>query len=597
MAPVKRVGFREKHIPMVGCLFDGFLNITHFNFYSNMKKRIYNPLLWLAACVITAASCNKLTEYNPSGLTSATVYTTAKGFETLVNAAYTYTRFWYGKEEGYQVSEMGTDIWTSGAGDVAPAITKYKDLQGNVAALSALWTNFYAAINLCNTGITGISKVTDYTDQQRTTREAELRFLRAFYYWHIVETWGGVHFTTQPSEGAVTVANKTPVDTFYNQIFADLEFAVKNLPPTTTDYGRATIPVAKAFLARVCLTRGQNERAISLANDLIAPTSGYTLLPRFSDLWNMGNLKNKEVIWAVDYSTNLVNNDLTTAAYPYGHSRGSNNGHLLYLMVYDQINGKILLRDIPNGRPFNRYMPTVALLNMFNEKDDARYQASFQTVWTCNAAARTAGNLFNTKDTTNFKVGDTVVYCSKDTLDPVDMNARHYTTYDMTRIFDKGGTTVNNNKFYMSLKKFKDSTRTSTGEAQSARDAFVIRLAEMYLIAAEAEFNINKKDSAAYYLNKLRTRAAVPGHEAAMQVTGQQVTLDFILDERARELCGEQLRWFDLKRTGKLIDRVTRLNPDAAPYIQPFHTVRPIPQIQLDAVTNKAEFTQNQGYQ
>jgi hypothetical protein len=147
------------------------------------------------------------------------------------------------------------------------------------------------------------------------------------------------------------------------------------------------------------------------------------------------------------------------------------------------------------------------------------------------------------------------------------------------------------------LKKFKDSTRASFNEAQSARDVFVIRLAEMYLIAAEAEFKIGKLDSAAYYLNVIRTRAAWPGKTANMQITPAQVTLDFILDERAREFAGEQMRWFDLKRTGKLLDRVKALNPDAAPYIQSFHTVRPIPQSQIDAVSNKNEFTQNPGYQ
>lgn len=562
-----------------------------------MKYNINTSLLVVIAGLMVCISCKKkLEEYNPSGLTSATVYTNAKGFETLVNAAYTYTRFWYGKEEGYSISEMGTDIWTSGTGDVYPQLTQYYNLQGgNAASLTLEWNNFYAAVNLCNTGIAAINAVSDYTDAQKTMRGAELRFLRAFYYWHIVETWGGVNFTTQPSAGAVTTANKTPVDTFYNQIFADLQYAVNNLPATTTDYGRVTVPVAKAFLARMYLTRGMNAEALSLCNDVIK-NYGYSLLAKFGDLWNMANLKNKEVIWAIDYSTNLANNDMVTAAYPYGHSRGSNNGHLLWLMVYDQVNTGLLVRDVNNGRPFNRYMPTLSFLNLFNEADDSRYQSSFQTVWYCNKAARTAGNSFNTKDTATFKVGDTVCYTSKNTLTTTDMNSRHYTTYDVSRVYGSNGVPAQR-KFYISLKKFKDSTRTSVNEAQSARDVFVMRLAEMYLIAAEAEMKLGKLDSAAYYLNIIRTRAAVPGHEAAMQITPSQVTLDFILDERARELCGEQLRWFDLKRTGKLLDRVKSMNPDAAVYIQPYHIVRPIPQTQLDAVTNKSEFTQNEGYQ
>ena len=82
-----------------------------------------------------------------------------------------------------------------------------------------------------------------------------------------------------------------------------------------------------------------------------------------------------------------------------------------------------------------------------------------------------------------------------------------------------------------------------------------------------------------------------------MQILPTQVTLDFILDERARELCGEQLRWFDLKRTNRLLPRIQAMNPDASQFVKDFHLLRPIPQSQLDAVTNKGEFTQNQGYQ
>jgi hypothetical protein len=170
--------------------------------------------------------------------------------------------------------------------------------------------------------------------------------------------------------------------------------------------------------------------------------------------------------------------------------------------------------------------------------------------------------------------------------------------YDFSKVYAANGV-PSQRKFYISLKKFFDPTRTSIAEAQSARDAYVMRLAELYLIAAEAEVNINKTDSAAYYVNILRTRAATPGHVADMQVVPAQMNIDFILDERARELCGEQLRWFDLKRTGKLIDRIKtqNLNPDAATFVQTYHLLRPIPQAQLDAVTNKTVFTQNPGYQ
>ncbi|HEY4148460.1 MAG TPA: RagB/SusD family nutrient uptake outer membrane protein, partial [Chitinophagaceae bacterium] len=367
----------------------------------------------------------------------------------------------------------------------------------------------------------------------------------------------------------------------------DLQFAVTNLPPTTSDYGRATQPAAKAFLARMYLTRGMNAQAIALSNDVIK-NYGFSLQPRFVDLWNMGNLKNKEVIWAIDYSTNLTLNDLATAAYPYGHSRGSNSGHLLWIQVYDQINTSILLRDINNDRPFNRYMPTLAYLNLFDNANDSRYDGSFQTVWYVNKAATVGGVVF--------KLGDTAAWTPKVTLTAADMNSRKYTTYDVSKTFGTNGVPIQR-KFYESLSKFKDSTRASVAEAQSARDVFVIRLAEMYLIAAEAEMNIGKLDSAAYYINVIRTRAAIPGHTAAMQIIPSQVTLDFILDERARELGGEQLRWFDLKRTNKLVTRVQAMNPDAAPYVQSYHMVRPIPQTQIDAVTNKSVFTQNPGYQ
>lgn len=537
----------------------------------------------LGAFLLTFASCESiLEEYNPSGQTAETVFTTPEGFETLVNAAYSYQRWWYGKEEGYNIAETGTDIWTSGAGEVYRDLTQYLNLQGNNAALSNLWRELYAAVNLCNGGINRINKA-GLSTALRPVREGELRFLRAFYYWHIVETWGDVHLSTEETNGIVATANRTPVDKFYALIFEDLKFAVANLPTTQAQYGRVTKGAAQAFLARMYLTRGMNKEALEMSQAVISSNT-YKLEANYADLWKMTNLKNKEVIYAIDYSTNLAINDLANStSNPYGHGRGSNNGHLLFLMKYDDRAG--MIRDVTNGRPFNRYMPTQFLLDLYSD-NDARYEGSFMEVWFANSTSRPAG----------MAIGDTAVVCTRKEVSDAFEKTRKYQTYDRSKIYNANGL-VKDNLRYPTLSKFMDATRASLNEAQSARDVFVIRLAEVYLIAAEAQMKLGDTKAAADLVNIVRTRAAKAGKTAAMQITPAQVTLDFILDERARELAGEQIRWFDLKRTGKLLERIKAYASDNAINLQEHHVARPIPQTQLDAVTNKTEFAQNKGYQ
>ncbi len=90
----------------------------------NLSIAVLIFFYWLLSCK------KQLEEYNPSGITAEAVYTTPEGFNALVNAAYAYQRRWYGKEEGYNISEMGTDIWMSAAGDVWPDLSQYINLQG-----------------------------------------------------------------------------------------------------------------------------------------------------------------------------------------------------------------------------------------------------------------------------------------------------------------------------------------------------------------------------------------------------------------------------------------------------------------------------------
>jgi starch-binding outer membrane protein, SusD/RagB family len=128
-----------------------------------------------------------------------------------------------------------------------------------------------------------------------------------------------------------------------------------------------------------------------------------------------------------------------------------------------------------------------------------------------------------------------------------------------------------------------------------SRDFIVYQLAGTYLIAAEAMYmRDGNGDNAVEYLNILRRRAAYPGKESEMEVSANDVDIDFILDEYSRESFGEQKRWLDLKRTGKLVERVKLYNAEGEPNIQNYHSLRPIPANQLTRTTN--EYGQNDGY-
>ena len=144
------------------------------------------------------------------------------------------------------------------------------------------------------------------------------------------------------------------------------------------------------------------------------------------------------------------------------------------------------------------------------------------------------------------------------------------------------------------MNKFIDPRRLTVQQTQGSRDFMVVRLAEMYLLAAEALMMQGRADEGVQFMNEIRRRAAWEGNEADMEITAGELDLDFILDERARELAGEKFRWFDLKRTGTLLERVRLHNPDGAPNIQEFHLLRPIPRDQIDRTSN--EYAQNPGY-
>ena len=135
------------------------------------------------------------------------------------------------------------------------------------------------------------------------------------------------------------------------------------------------------------------------------------------------------------------------------------------------------------------------------------------------------------------------------------------------------------------IKKFLDDQYDSNYPTYdcSYRDYMVLRLAEMYLIEAEAEMQTNDNSAALSTINKLRTVRAIKGKDNTISGT---VTIETILKERALELCGEYQRWFDLKRTHTLLSHVKAYNAQASGNIAVKHYYRPIPLYELEADTN-----------
>src|SRR5690606_17670020 len=126
---------------------------------------------------------------------------------------------------------------------------------------------------------------------------------------------------------------------------------------------------------------------------------------------------------------------------------------------------------------------------------------------------------------------------------------------------------------------------------RTQEDVYVYRLAETYLLRAEAYFRNNEPDMAAEDINDVRERSN------AAPISAGDVSLDYILDERARELMYEGRRRKTLIRMGLLVERVRQygLKEEWRSTIQDYHNLWPIPQSAIDANFG-ADLGQNPGY-
>lgn len=591
-------------------------------------KRIH-ICLSAVAILFSFTACKKYLAEKVLSDVSYQFYETAQGVEGALVSAYSTLRLGVNGERSLTFSDAGTDLFTLGS-DGNKTFNQYLATLGSLdGRVSDYWTYHYAGISQCNVTLQYLPKV-EIADSRKAIIEAEARFLRGLFYFDLVQHYGKVPLVLEAISTVKTDFQRAPVNEIYNTVLSDLRAAFDQLPQTTNQYGRATKAAAAQLLARVYLARGsavsqaQQQTRGTKASDMDSviyyagkivnkELGNFSLVSDFAKLFDITNQVNSEVIFAVQFSTNVISNG------------GGNNQHLYHVPQYDAVNTKILQRSVEYGRPYRRVRPTPYVYNgLFGatRKYDSRFVKSF--VWAYIANLSSTGVTTQAGNKIDVKAGDTaiyftpVLYPTQAAWDAAKQENNRIAYFLPLNVY----LPITANFIYPGLRKWLDATRPTTNETNGSRDWMYMRYAETLLMLAEAYGRKGDFTNAVTYINQIRTRAAYKDGELKttqywtfeggsyadrtkssvpeMQITAADISsnfVDFILDERGREMLGELNRWEDLNRCEKLVERVKKYNPDAQ-NIRDFHTLRPIPQTHIDRLNPKGpiEEEQNIGY-
>lgn len=533
-------------------------------------------LIYIGFLVFTLSSCSDfIEEENLSNVTAESFYVTAEGFSALVNANYSELRNIYGDDP--YVFCAGTDLYAVGAGrgSEPDGLSMYTDLNSASADVDQLYESCFKAIQTSNIAL----HYADLTEQTSglASQVGEVKFMRANAYFLLVQSYGGVSLVTDYISTPVLSFERNTAEEVYTLIINDLTEALSAVSDGSFN-GRVNKRAVRNLLAKVYLTRGYESfgssndfaQAASLADEVIA---GQGLTVAFDELWAPGNEENEEVVFSIQFDASSVSAD----PLELGHKQANFFGPYL--------GGSEIAGDA--GYKTYTLLATDFALDLYSE-DDARYGATFMT-----EAYMRYYDAFEVDDLTSLQVRHYYVpkWVTQAELDAYilehpEAQIHPYGTYG-AKVVSGDYETIPARKFDDPSAPFSDNDRVST------RDLVLARLGETYLIAAEAYLASNPTLSLER-LNEVRRRAGTSPASAS------DLDIDFILDERARELFGEYHRWFDLKRTGKLVERASLHN-----YLieesnfnganGELKILRPIPQGALDLNQNKS-FPQNPAY-
>ncbi len=593
-----------------------------------MKSR--NHYLLLACAAIGLGACNDFLEEDTRGRFDEAYFQTESGLKSYSTGLYAMAHDLIA-EQLWLFGAGGTDELTYGNGSSAQNVTEYDNSSKNMLSSHKVtdraWLADYTLINSCNYGLANIERVAISSEALRNQLIGEYSFLRGWCYWMVVETWGtGAHYTSTPTRDADAAGYQTTIERFYRLIIGDMDRAIASLGITPSKPGELTSGAAKAMKARILMSLAgygdaliaatecyPNARAVyaeakALADELIAANNryGYRLQEDFARVFDTDNQHNSEVIWALQMTLDEQYKYGTNVLAKFGTADPC--GSLRYPSKSFSTTGKDGLYQHTGwyGRFQGDMMPTYYYASLFDQNDkraDGSFETAWQRLYLTNGTQGDMGVPF-TNGIPGGPAADTIIYRPLYTLTPAEAAGymeRGIYADGLDYIYDfskagrppKGARSSTYRKYFNTLTKFIDRNRTAPKQENGGKEVIVIRLGELYMIGAECALKLTGADAAAPYIDALRARARrVPG---SLEVVASQIDIDYILDERSRELGGEFTRWFDLKRTGKW-ERVTAHNPDCKEFDAAHCFVRPVPTKQLEAVSNPEEFVQNAGW-
>ena len=550
-----------------------------------MKINIKQTIGVLAATLFVS-SCS-LDEVNKSALTSDNYFTNDAEFDELVTTSYEMTRsllrdelpsMWY-----------GTDLYEFyGFLDARQPQNDYTIMNGY--EYEGWWNRNYGLISRINQALTRGAANDNLTPEFFEKRRDELLALRAYAYFNLVESFGGVPLLLEECNEPRYDLTRSSEEQVYNQIVSDLQSVLDNGNlPEHAEPGRITQGFVNHLQAKVLLTRSYKSFAgkDDVKNAIVFAKRAMELHPLLegTDSWDIlfgsgtnYNPYSSEVIFSVCYSTDQAFNS------------GGNSLYSHFKFAYDQFKGGG--RVAPYWRCNVLFQPTTFFLNQLYEGNDVRGSEKF-----LQRTIRASVPVNNDPEYGTINVNDPIIYFPKTIWTDAEKEAymeENPTVYLVVNPDEYHEVVYPGNVAYPMVWKFYDPDIDTYEEngLKGTRDTYVFRSAETLLLLAEAYIKQNNGGEAKELINKLRKRAGAP-------LLNRDATIDDVLDESARELFGEGNRWMELKRCGKLFERVLKYNTQAKERhpdgkIPDFYLLRPIP---LSEITiSQGTLKQNPSY-